>query len=159
MTPSVWRMLLTMPALFLMTGVGHAGQARVAIKGYDTVAYFTDNKPVPGDARFAYVWHDARWQFSSAAHRKLFVGDPDRYAPQYGGYCAMGMSLNKIAHKDVPDPEAWAIVDGKLYLTHSKAAMEKWQKSRAKNIARADANWPRVKEQKAVYDGYPHKLE
>jgi YHS domain len=63
-------------------------EARLSISGYDPVAYFTDGKPVPGSSEFQYVWHDARWRFASAAHRDLFVGDPNRYAPQYDGYCA-----------------------------------------------------------------------
>ena len=67
-------------------------ETRVAIAGYDAVAYFTDAHPVPGKTEFAYEWHNARWQFASGAHRDLFVGDPEHYAPQYNGYCAMGVS-------------------------------------------------------------------
>ena len=96
-------------------------EARLSISGYDPVAYFTDGKPVPGKTEFEYVWRDARWRFASAAHRDLFIKDPDHYAPQYDGYCAMGVADAVVfgPHKDTIDPEAWAIVDGKLYLTHT----------------------------------------
>ena len=102
-------------------------EARLSISGYDPVAYFTDGKPVPGSSEFEYVWHDARWRFSSPAHRELFVVNPERYAPQYDGYCAMGASLEKGAHKDTVDPNAWAIVDGKLYLTHTTRSLARWK--------------------------------
>jgi len=112
------------------------------------VAYFTDGKPVPGVSDFEYVWHDARWRFASAAHRDLFVANPERYAPQYDGYCAMGASLDKGAgHKDTVDPNAWAIVDGKLYLTHTTRSLARWQQNAAENIKRADDQWSTVKNQ------------
>jgi enamine deaminase RidA (YjgF/YER057c/UK114 family) len=122
-------------------------EARLSIGGYDPVAYFTDGKPVPGKSEFEYMWHDARWRFASAAHRDLFVKDPEYYAPQYDGYCAMGVAWAE-PHKDTVDPEAWAIVDGKLYLTHSARTMaERWHPNLAENIKRADANWATVKNQ------------
>ena len=125
------------------------GETRLAISGYDPVAYFTDGKPVPGLTEFEHVWHDARWRFASAGHRDLFVGDPNRYAPQYDGYCASGMAGGAVfpPHKDTVDPEAWAIVDGKLYLTHTRYSMGRWQPNLAENIKRADANWPAVAQQ------------
>jgi YHS domain len=105
-----------------------ADEARLAIGGYDPVAYFTDGKPVPGASDIEYSWHDMRWRFATAAHRDLFVKDPEHYAPQYEGYCAMGVSLDKgAAHKDTVDPNAWAVVDGKLYLTYSNRALERWR--------------------------------
>ena len=125
------------------------GETRLAISGYDPVAYFTDGKPVPGRTEFEHVWHDARWRFASAGHRDLFIGDPNRYAPQYDGYCAGGMADAAVfgPHKDSVDPEAWAIVDGKLYLTHTRYSMGRWQPNSAENIKRADANWPAVAHQ------------
>jgi enamine deaminase RidA (YjgF/YER057c/UK114 family) len=122
-------------------------EARLSISGYDPVAYFTDAKPVPGSSEFEYVWHDAQWRFASAAHRDLFVANPERYAPQYDGYCAMGASLEKGAHKDTVDPNAWAIVDGKLYLTHTTRSLARWQANAADNIKRADDNWSTVEHQ------------
>ena len=88
----------------------------LAILGYDTVAYFTDGRPVKGSPDFEYVWQDARWQFASAEHRTLFATDPDRYAPQFGGFCTGGMALAACPDR----PEAWLIVDGRLYLHYDK---------------------------------------
>lgn len=122
-------------------------ETRLSISGYDPVAYFTDAKPVPGSSEFEYIWHDARWRFASAAHRDLFIANPERYAPQYDGYCAMGVAW-KEPHKDTVDPQAWVIVDGKLYLTHSTRTMEeRWRPNMAENIKRADTNWSTVQHQ------------
>ena len=85
---------------------GSAAELRLAISGYDTVAYFTDGKPVPGSSDIDYFWHDARWLFASPEHRDVFARNPERYAPQYDGYCAMGASWENEAHKDVTDPLA-----------------------------------------------------
>jgi enamine deaminase RidA (YjgF/YER057c/UK114 family) len=123
-----------------------ADATRLAIGGYDPVAYFTDQKPVPGKAEFEYVWHEARWRFASAAHRDLFAKDPERYAPQYDGYCALGVAF-KEPHKDTVDPTAWAIVDGKLYLTHTTRALDRWRRNAAANIDRAAQTWPTVRTQ------------
>lgn len=120
-------------------------EARLAISGYDPVAYFTDGKPVPGSSEFEYVWHDARWRFASAAHRDLFAKDPDHYAPQYDGYCAMGASVEGAAHKDTVDPNAWAIVDGKLYLVHNRYWLQVWQKKAEDRIKQANRDWQIVK--------------
>ena len=121
-------------------------EPKLSISGYDTVAYFTDGKPVPGKSEFEYLWHKLRWRFASGEHRDLFAGNPDRYAPQYDGYCAMGAAEGDAAHKDTVDPEAWAIVDGKLYLTHMHQAMDDWRQNPAEYIARADGNWAAVKD-------------
>ena len=96
--------------------------------------------------QFEHVWHDARWRFASAAHRDLFVGDSNRYAPQYDGYCAMGLAMEK-GHKATADPEAWVIVDGKLYVMHSLAGRENWLQNVTENIKRDNENWPSVKQQ------------
>jgi hypothetical protein len=133
-----------------------AEEARLAIGGYDPVAYFTDATPVLGRNDVDYLWHGARWHFESVAHRDLFARDPAHYAPQYDSYCAMGAARGPEAHKDTVDPHAWAIVDGKLYLTHSLQALAKWQKNAAENIKQADHDWPHVKKQSVVYDGYPN---
>jgi enamine deaminase RidA (YjgF/YER057c/UK114 family) len=121
-------------------------EARLSISGYDPVAYFTDGKPVQGSSEFEYVWHDARWRFASAAHRDLFVKNPEHYAPQYDGYCAMGVAWQQ-PHKDTVDPNAWAIVDGKLYLTHTTRSLDAWRQNAAENIKRADGNWSTVEHQ------------
>ena len=106
--------------MVLFGSTARGDEPRLSISGYDPVAYFTDGRPVRGKADFEYVWRKLRWRFASGEHRDLFVKDPQRYAPQYDGYCAMGVAVEAAAHKDTVDPEAWAIVDGKLYLVHSQ---------------------------------------
>jgi enamine deaminase RidA (YjgF/YER057c/UK114 family) len=119
-------------------------EPRLAISGYDPVAYFTDGKPVQGSAEFEYLWHRLRWHFASGDHRELFLKDPNRYTPQYDGYCAMGASNDTAAHKDTVDPQAWAIVDGKLYLAHNSYWIRKWREDAEEHIRHADASWPAV---------------
>jgi len=121
-------------------------EPKLSISGYDPVAYFTDGKPVPGKTEFEYLWHKLRWRFANGEHRDLFAKNPDRYTPQYDGYCAMGAANDAAAHKDTVDPEAWAIVDGKLYLTHMRQAMEDWRQNPAEHIKKADENWATVKD-------------
>jgi enamine deaminase RidA (YjgF/YER057c/UK114 family) len=121
-------------------------EPKLSISGYDPVAYFTDGKPVPGKSEFEYSWHKLRWRFANGAHRDLFAKDPDRYTPQYDGYCAMGAAAGEAAHKDTVDPEAWAIVDGKLYLTHMRQAMDDWRQNPAEYVKRANENWAAVKD-------------
>jgi enamine deaminase RidA (YjgF/YER057c/UK114 family) len=121
-------------------------EPKISISGYDPVAYFTDGKPVPGKTQFEYLWHKLRWRFANGEHRDLFAKDPDRYTPQYDGYCAMGAAAGEAAHKDTVDPEAWAIVDGKLYLTHMRQGMEAWRQNPAEYIKQADENWAAVKD-------------
>jgi hypothetical protein len=110
----------------------------VAIGGYDTVAYFTLGKPTKGDPRFEANWQDARWQFVTAEHRDMFVRDPDRYAPRYGGFCAVGMARGYLS---TVDPEAWRIVDGKLFLTFRKRGQEIFQEDIPGTIEKAEKNW------------------
>lgn len=110
-----------------------------AIRGYDPVAYFTAGKPVEGESRFSQRYMGANWHFASAENRQRFIDNPEQYAPQYGGYCAWAVSQGYTASID---PDAWAIVDGKLYLNYSKSVQSQWQQDTAGNIARADANWP-----------------
>jgi hypothetical protein len=109
------------------------------VNGYDVVAYFTDSKPVMGSPQFTYEWMGARWEFATAAHRDQFVKEPAKYSPQYGGYCAWAVGHGGTA---TVDPEAWHIVDGKLYLNYSKSVKQKWDQDRAKWIMEADKNWP-----------------
>ena len=121
-----------------------ADEPKLSISGYDPVAYFTDGRPVQGKAEFEYVWRKLRWRFASGEHRDLFIKDPQRYAPQYDGYCAMGASIEAAAHKDTVDPEAWAIVDGKLYLVHNSYWLEKWREKAKEYIKQADKDWQAV---------------
>ncbi len=87
------------------------------------------------------MWRKLRWRFASGEHRDLFIKDPPRYAPQYDGYCAMGAADQAAAHKDTVDPEAWAIVDGKLYLVHTRYWLEKWREKAEAYIKQADKDW------------------
>ena len=112
-----------------------------AIRGYDAVAYFTDGKPVKGSAQFEHTWKGAAWRFASAANRDAFAAMPEKYAPQYGGYCAWAVSRNYTASTD---PDAWRVADGKLYLNYSKSVQENWAKDVPGNVAKADANWPGI---------------
>jgi YHS domain-containing protein len=111
----------------------------LALSGYDPVAYFTDGKPVPGSASFTLEWMGATWRFASAEHRDAFAANPALYAPQYGGYCAWAVSQDHTASSD---PEAWKIVDGKLYLNYSRDVQKKWETDVQGNVRKADANWP-----------------
>jgi len=114
----------------------------VAIEGTDPVAYFTDGQPVEGSSEFEHGWMGATWRFVSAEHRDQFAADPEKYAPQYGGYCAWAVSQGYTAKID---PAAWKIVDGKLYLNYSPAVQSQWQSDVPGNIAKADANWSTIK--------------
>lgn len=114
-----------------------------AIRGYDPVAYFTDSKPVKGDAKFTHSWKGATWRFASAANRDAFAASPERYAPQYGGYCAYGVASG-YAVSTVP--EAWSVRDGKLYLNYSTGVQKDWLRDPAGYIRKADGNWPKVLE-------------
>jgi YHS domain-containing protein len=113
-----------------------------AIEGYDPVAYFNEGRPVEGKSEFAHDWMDATWYFASAEHRDLFAADPDKYAPQYGGYCAWAVSQGYTAKID---PEAWKIVDDRLYLNYSKDVQAQWVQDIPGNIAKGDANWPKIR--------------
>jgi YHS domain-containing protein len=139
-------------ACLLAVGVAQAGTVNedhgIAIKGYDPVAYFTDNKPVMGSKTHSFVYEGVIYEFASAAHRKLFVADPEKYVPQFGGFCAYGTATG---HKAVIDPAAFTIVDGKLYLNYSTKVREKWQQDEAGYIQRAKEAWPSVSQQTDVH--------
>jgi len=114
----------------------------LALSGYDPVAYFAAGVPTPGSAEFTVDWMGATWRFANAANRDAFRADPERYAPQYGGYCAWAVSNGKTASSD---PEAWKIVGGKLYLNYSRDVQQKWQQDVPGNIRRADGHWPELR--------------
>ena len=114
-----------------------------AIRAYDPVAYFTEGRPVQGKEEFVYNWNNASWYFSSQQNLNLFKTNPQKYAPQYGGYCAYGLSNG---YKASTVPEAWTIVNGKLYLNYSLKIRDTWEKNRAEWIEKADKNWPQIKD-------------
>ncbi len=99
------------------------GRTGVAINGYDTVAYFTDNKPVPGRDEFTTDWKGAKWKFASQANLDRFKADPDKWAPQYGGYCAYGVAQGALVKVE---PEQFTVRDGKLYLNYDADVQKKW---------------------------------
>jgi hypothetical protein len=119
----------------------------VAIKGYDPVAYFTEGRPVPGDPAVTGSFDGATWRFTSPEHRDAFLAHPTRYEPEYGGFCAYGAALG---HKTDIDPAAFSIIGGRLYLNASLEIRTVWRNELLAAIARADRNWPAVKDQPIV---------
>lgn len=112
-----------------------------AIKGYDTVAYFTENKAVEGESKFSTEYKGATWLFSSQENLELFRNSPETYAPQYGGYCAYAVSQGSTASIK---PELFTIHEGKLYLNYNKSINDKWTKNKKFFINDADKNWPNL---------------
>lgn len=116
-------------------------ESGVAVDGSDVVAYFKQGRPVTGSDAYTVMWSGVEWRFASAENRDLFAANPAAYAPQYGGYCAWAVSQGYTA-STVPD--AWKIVDGKLYLNYSKRIQRRWERDIPSQIASADSNWPAV---------------
>ncbi len=112
-----------------------------AIEGYDPVAYFNDSKPVKGQDNIVLKWNDATWHFASLKNRDLFQRDPEKYAPQYGGWCAYGWAQGYPAKID---PQAWSIVDGKLYLNYDLNVQKDWNQKQAAYILSADKNYAKA---------------
>jgi len=110
----------------------------LALHGYDAVSYFTDSKPTMGKHKYTATYKSAIYQFSSEVNRDRFQENPEKYAPQFGGFCAMGVALNK---KLDTDPTAWKIVDGKLYLNLNKAVQKKWVTDISGNLETANRVW------------------
>lgn len=117
----------------------------IALGGYDPVAYFTLGSPVQGSSAITAEHRGAVFQFANNTHRKTFLEDPEKYVPQYGGWCAYAMANGKFYKTD---PEAWAVEDGKLYLNYDKGVQKKWEKDVSGFITKADAQWPEVKHKK-----------
>ena len=109
-----------------------------AISGYDPVAYFTEDMPVKGMKEFTTHWNNADWYFSSAENQASFEANPEKYAPQYGGFCAFGMSRGYAVSTE---PDAWYIEDGKLYLNHNLAVRKTWLKDIPRYIEKANPVW------------------
>lgn len=126
------------PPVNTLKGGIFGGRTEVAILGHDPVAYFTDGKPVKGQEAFTHEWMGAKWQFASAAHLAQFKANPEKYAPQYGGYCAYGVSQDNLVSIE---PDKFKILDGKLYLNYNADVQEKWLKDPAGFIKQADAKF------------------
>lgn len=113
----------------------------IAIRGTDPVAYFRQGQAVAGSPQFTHRWGNATWQFSSAENRDLFAQNPEKYAPEYGGYCAWAVSQGYTAPTA---PNAWKIVNGKLYLNYNRRVQRSWERDIPGHIYRANRNWPGV---------------
>ncbi len=132
---------LTRPALAASAPVYN--ENGIAWDGHDPVAYFSIGAPVPGKDAFSTTYKGTRVLFSSAQTRDMFVADPEKYAPQFGGYCAYAASKGYLAPTV---PEAWTVFDDKLYLNFSLRARDLWLRDVPGNIAKGNANWPGILE-------------
>jgi YHS domain-containing protein len=115
-----------------------------AVSGYDVVAYFTESKPVEGSRQYTFTYQGADWYFSSAENLALFKNDPVKYAPQYGGYCAWAMALNKRAPGN---PPFWTVYKGKLYLNYDQSVVDKWLVDKDGFIQQADLHWANLEKE------------
>lgn len=130
------------PDVNTAAGLTLAG-APLALRGYDPVSYFTAGKPTLGSTQHMATHNGAAYQFTSAENKKKFEAAPDKFAPQYGGFCAFGVALGK---KSDGDPLAWKIVDGKLYLNYNADIQSKWNEDVAANLKKSEAGWPAIKD-------------
>ncbi|TDJ21324.1 MAG: hypothetical protein E2O65_00070 [Gammaproteobacteria bacterium] len=132
--------LAASPALAGEINTGYFGD--VAIKGYDPVAYFTVSKAVKGSEKYSHRWLGAKWHFSSPENQKSFQATPVKFAPQYGGYCSDGVAYGQATANI--DPEAWRIIDGKLYLNFDPGSAQELEELEGQ-LEKAEANWPEIK--------------
>ncbi|MEM8774960.1 MAG: YHS domain-containing (seleno)protein [Pseudomonadota bacterium] len=126
-------------------GIWYAGTDGFAADGADVVAYHTlqaDAAGRSGTSAHVAEWAGAKWRFVSAENKAIFLQNPQKYAPQYGGYCAWAMARGYKAHGDV---DAWMIVGGRLYLNYDENIRRRWQKDIPGFIADADQQWPTVR--------------
>lgn len=137
--------IVAVPALaqkteFYLSGKAAHGQD-LAVGGYDTVAYHTQGAPVVGSPEHAATWKGATFRFATLANRDLFLANPEKYAPQYGGYCAYAIAAGS---RSPGDPKVWSIVDGKLYLNLNQGVQSLWDKDRPGFITKANQRWPQL---------------
>ena len=123
--------------------VNVSGASNIAVGGYDTVAFFTDKKPVNGDPGISTTYQGATYIFASKEHKELFAASPEKYAPQCGGFCAFGVSVGALFPVDI---STWQVRDGKLYLNLNQAILKKFNADFEANVAKADKNWPTLVE-------------
>ena len=139
-------MLLSGPVLAADL-VNVSGASKIALDGYDPVAFFTDARPVNGSPFIKATYRGAEYFFATEEHRKLFTGNPEKYAPQYGGFCAYGVGLDALFPVDI---STWQIRDGKLYLNLDHDILEKFNADFNGNVAKADRNWPDLVQKKGM---------
>ena len=126
-------------SVYAVEPVSTGWYGNTAVQGYDVVAYFDQGKPIKGQDQYSTEWKGAEWYFASAGHLEAFSADPERYAPQYGGYCAWAVAHNSTA---VGDPHQWSIVDDRLYLNYNAEFHQKWARRKAELIEKGNENWP-----------------
>jgi len=136
----MFKLILPILFAFFLDPVLHDWSG-LALKGYDPVAYFTESKALKGNSDFQHTHAGIKYNFASAQNRELFKKDPAKYLPQYGGYCSWAVGHNYTASTD---PEAWKIVNGKLYLNYNKDVQRKWMADEGNLIKSGDANWPKL---------------
>lgn len=112
---------------------------KIALGGYDPVAFFTDHKPVKGVPNIAAMHQGATYYFASQEHRTLFQRNPAGYLPQYGGYCAYGASRGVLAPAEI---DTWQVRDGKLYLNKDADVRKRFDADFAGSVNKANENWP-----------------
>lgn len=145
--------ILIMTAALALSTLAHAGVATdtddndVILAGHDVVAYFTEQKPVLGTASYTAIYDGAVYRFSSAENRDLFRANPAKYAPAYGGYCALGASFGK---KFSVDGKAFEVVEGRLYVNKNKKIYQTWKKEIPGNIVKAEGQWPSIRDTAAA---------
>ena len=122
----------------------------IALQGYDAVAYFNESKATEGKPEFSHEWNGAKWLFANPANRDAFKKEPEKYAPQYGGYCSWAVSRGYTANAD---PRAWKIVDGKLFLNYNKDVQKRWEEDIPGNINSANQNWITFQTKKPEHKG------
>jgi YHS domain-containing protein len=151
--PTIVRSIVAAATIAIVPAAVWAGEFfekdGAALRGYDPVAYFKDNKPVKGSAQYTAAYKGSTFHFASQANRDAFAADPAKYAPQYGGFCAFGMAGG---YKAAIDPAAFTVVDDKLYLNYDRAIQRQWSKDIPGFIAKADKNWPTVSAQTKVIE-------
>ena len=144
--PFILLLLLSTPLLAQTKALLNLDKNGLAIQGYDPVAFFTETKPLKGKAEFKSQLHGAVYYFASAENKARFDQEPAKYEPSYGGFCAYGVSRNKLVEID---PEAFQIMNGKLLLQYSKGVQSDFNKDPQGNLAKANTNWPGLVERKA----------
>ena len=143
------KIILVFFSLFMISTVAVCQRSPIfetdgkAIRGYDVVAYFTSGEPIRGIDSFSTQWNNATWLFSTSANRESFKKEPEKYLPEYGGYCAYGTANG---YKAPTQPDAWAIVDGKLYFNYNKKVKAMWDKDQPVYIEKANKHWPVIKD-------------
>jgi hypothetical protein len=125
-------------------------KAGLALRGYDAVAYFHEGEPTEGRAEFVHEWNGARWLFKNAGNRVAFARSPETFAPQYGGYCSYAVAHGYTADAD---PQAWKIVNGKLYLNYNVEVRGLWEKDVPGYLRKSEQNWPQFLKHKPEHKG------